>query len=676
MIDFESINQQALQRQQELLSEYLPGGRYQGREYVAGTIRGGDGKSFSLNTETGVWSDFATDEKGGDLVSLVAAQRSISQGQAALELANFLGQPLPDRQAPLETGKKSYQKSLAIPEPPLEITIPGIGKSTNMWSYLDEKGNHLGFAVYRFDKENDKKEFRPLLRRDNDWFIEHPKVLPLFGLNLLAKNPDLPVLVVEGEKAADAGNSFDWDMVVVSWPGGSSAVAKVDLSPLKGRTINILPDADDPGRKAAVTFIERLQEEGLAQNITMVTAPDGVKQGWDIADAKEAGWTREQVEDLIKTNGSKVPVKEEATSGNRNLRFLSAGELCSNSFSVNWLIKGVLPSSCVAMVFGSSGCGKTFLVLDWLLSTAAMQISSWGKFPVKNHGPVFYLCGEGYAGLSSRIKAWCIKKDVNPTDLQFFCSNRAVALLDRSSFEELLEVIDVMVVEHGVPAAICIDTLNRNFGAGDENSTTDMTAFIQAVDEVRNRYGCTVLIVHHTGLSDGNRGRGSSALKAALDCEFLLSAQGKDVRVLECTKSKDSEPPEQVRLKPEIINTREVDEDGQAISSMVFSPAGNSADNLNPARLRTLKGSRKVAMDTLEAVLDPQTGKAHIDDWRKEAYSRGISPAGTEDSKRVAFKRAVGDLMEMGIVNTRDDFYWPLISDKILLKSQHCEGPE
>lgn len=80
-----------------------------------------------------------------------------------------------------------------------------------------------------------------------------PEPHPLYGLHLLAADPHKPVLVVEGEKAAEAARLIPEikDYVVVTWPGGANSVSKADWMPLKGRIVKIWPDNDDAGRKAA-----------------------------------------------------------------------------------------------------------------------------------------------------------------------------------------------------------------------------------------------------------------------------------------------------------------------------------------------------------------------------------------------------------------------------------------
>lgn len=47
--------------------------------------------SFSINTRTGLWADFATDDRGGDIISFYAYLQGVSQIEAARELAKLLG---------------------------------------------------------------------------------------------------------------------------------------------------------------------------------------------------------------------------------------------------------------------------------------------------------------------------------------------------------------------------------------------------------------------------------------------------------------------------------------------------------------------------------------------------------------------------------------------------------
>jgi hypothetical protein len=92
-IDFTAINSAALACLPAILNRLLPRGQREGREFVALNPRRADRHlgSFRINLCTGCWADFATGDKGGDPVSLVAYLSDVSQGEAARLLARMLG---------------------------------------------------------------------------------------------------------------------------------------------------------------------------------------------------------------------------------------------------------------------------------------------------------------------------------------------------------------------------------------------------------------------------------------------------------------------------------------------------------------------------------------------------------------------------------------------------------
>ena len=111
------------------------------------------------------------------------------------------------------------------------------------------------------------------------------------------------MLIVEGEKAADAATALFPKHIVISWPGGANAVAKADWSLLKNRKVVLIPDNDDAGRQAMERIAAYLYENGAEQvkGIEVDTQPDGTEtpKGWDLADA--TGWTPESTWEWAKT---------------------------------------------------------------------------------------------------------------------------------------------------------------------------------------------------------------------------------------------------------------------------------------------------------------------------------------------------------------------------------------
>jgi hypothetical protein len=90
---FAEINRAALAAFPAVLARLLPGGKIVGLELVALNPRRSDPSlgSFKVNRYGGRWADFATGDKGGDPISLVAYLGSVSQGEAARMLARMLG---------------------------------------------------------------------------------------------------------------------------------------------------------------------------------------------------------------------------------------------------------------------------------------------------------------------------------------------------------------------------------------------------------------------------------------------------------------------------------------------------------------------------------------------------------------------------------------------------------
>lgn len=87
------MNRAALAVLPTLLDRWLPDGRVQGQEYIARNPTRNDQRpgSFSINMRTGRWADFATGDKGGDVVSLSAYLSGLRQAAAACELVQMLG---------------------------------------------------------------------------------------------------------------------------------------------------------------------------------------------------------------------------------------------------------------------------------------------------------------------------------------------------------------------------------------------------------------------------------------------------------------------------------------------------------------------------------------------------------------------------------------------------------
>ncbi|MBU3887217.1 hypothetical protein [Methylosinus sp. KRF6] len=92
-IDFARIAGAALVSSETIVTRWLPYGRRDGAEWTAKNPKRADSRpgSFRVNLRSGRWADFATDDKGGDLVSLAAFLFDLRQDEAALKVAEMIG---------------------------------------------------------------------------------------------------------------------------------------------------------------------------------------------------------------------------------------------------------------------------------------------------------------------------------------------------------------------------------------------------------------------------------------------------------------------------------------------------------------------------------------------------------------------------------------------------------
>lgn len=273
---------------ESILLNICPGGKRHGGEYIAGSINGGPGRSFSFNLQTGLWADFATGEKGSDIVALYALAKGLSMGDAMSELEKaFLGKPTKHNYPVAEK-----KPAASVIKPPHNAKPPSMNRNglqpSQIWTYKDTQGDPL-FYIARFDKigpdGNPQKDFYPFtFSSKGQWIAKQwPAPRPLYNLDKLAKDTKAPVLIVEGEKACDAAEKLlnGTGITCCTWSGGANAVNKTDFSPLHNRRVLLWPDADSAGVAAMAVLAKNLERFCPTIKVIHVDRDDG----WDAADA-------------------------------------------------------------------------------------------------------------------------------------------------------------------------------------------------------------------------------------------------------------------------------------------------------------------------------------------------------------------------------------------------------
>jgi putative DNA primase/helicase len=393
-IDFVALAQALLGAARSFLDEWFPGGRIEGHEWLGPRkSEGGIGDSLKVNLHTGRWAYFGGGDAdaGIDLVSLYAWDRGLNNGQAARELMERLGWTRPEQgqsqtpQREKPTAQPRQEKTPRWQCMPGPAPVHAAPPKSFVWRYHDRVRNTWieleAVRVWEYRRDNERwgyvgrfervtsqgeivKETLPL-----SWCQDREDALgacswhwkqwtaprPLYLARGTMQTPRPAVLVVEGEKCADAAHALIGETHdVVCWPGGAKAWQLADWSWIAGRDVVLWPDADmarvrltraereagvdpaskpllplaeQPGQRAMLGIAKHLfAEHGCTVAVVPLPAPGVLPAGWDVADAIAAG---QGVDAVRRTVATAVPAgdtsKPEPTPANPQQKRALAG---------------------------------------------------------------------------------------------------------------------------------------------------------------------------------------------------------------------------------------------------------------------------------------------------------------------------------------------------------------
>jgi hypothetical protein len=258
---------------------------------------------------------------------------------------------------------------------------------------------------------------------------------------------------------------------------------------------------------------------------------------------------------------------------------------------VRWRVRGILPEQGLAAVYGPSGSGKSFLVLDMLGAVADGR--PW--FDRRTVAcPVTLVCLEGEAGIAQRVAAYRVRHGRAPVEMRFIAG--PFALLDDRDVQELAEAIRAA---GGAGGIVCVDTLNRAAVGADENDSRDMGRLIAGAKALQRALGGLVVLVHHAG-KDASRGlRGHSSLHGALDAVLEVTRDG-DRREWRAAKAKDGHDGDAHPFRLAVVELG-ADADGEPVTSCVVEPLANDPSSPKP-QLPAAGTNQRIAWDVLGPV--------------------------------------------------------------------------
>jgi hypothetical protein len=323
----------------------------------------------------------------------------------------------------------------------------------------------------------------------------------------------------------------------------------------------------------------------------------------------------------------------------KDVELIDVTDLLADQSEPEYLVKDLIEATTTGALVGESTAGKTFAAID--LAYSITTGNTWANKPVMKQGIVIYIAGEGRLGIIRRVNALQDHHKKTIPKGRLFLPRCRVELNQAGARVIACELATLPEP----PVLIVIDTVARLLPAGsDENSAKDMMDFINAVDSLRDRFGCVVCLVHHTGHSveAQGRARGSSAFRAAMDFEIIVNKKKSQIT---WSKMKDAELPAPVSF--DLV---------QVGNSAVIEYSEKAVQEQTKDRLTKNESLGKETLWNLCKKLNRYI--VSIEEWRTEFYRNHTGDS--MNSKRSSFNRARTGLVEKGFANVEHDNYSPV----------------
>ena len=567
------------------------------------------------------------------------------------------------------------------------------------WVYVDEDGEPL-FVKQRFKtgtaKGKDYRQMRCVKQPDGTHArfpgFKDTRLVPYrFPELLTAKTAGRTIFLTEGEKAADALVSIG--VIATSAHAGSGSWPEEITQYFAGAVVIMVPDNDLAGwmyaGKVAAALIPVVKSlrildlpvEGLTDDAwEWVNVLGGTRQALvELAKLSPLIRHEDDVTTPERLSGSTLNATNATAPGNVHQEtdktykpFKIESWQSVKDEPVNWLVQDVIPEKSFVALYGPPASFKSFIAMD--IAECIASGRPWLGKEINGTGPVLYIAGEGHGGIGARIAA--IKQHHNtPDEAQVYVVRSQINL--RSSvddFTALIVAIDELVQELGVDLRmIVIDTLARAFGGGNENSSDDMGAFIQATGKIQNRYNCSLMLLHHAGKDTTKGLRGHSSLLGAVDTQMEIMRFPETTKgLILMSKQKDGEDGQRYGFEAITVDIDRSDLGLENGSSLVIeasevgdiktSDAENKPEKGKPvgAKQKIAEKSLIVAIKTFGSIMDTPEGRKNtitLDQWKAEFTAMIGSDVSAKDLATY-WGRAKDHVIKSGFGTIRNNSVW------------------
>lgn len=598
----------------------------------AGEWRYGSHGSLSVDLELGVWADHEAGT-GGGVLDLLKREKALGVREAIEWLNREVNAEIEDRRQPERGNVQPLRRIVAT------------------YDYIDEHGEVM-FQVVRYDPK-DFRQRRPDPESRDGWswslkgVRQVPYNLPRVREAVLGREP---VFIVEGEKDADAllakGLCATCNaMGAGKWPAELSEA-------FLGADVVILPDNDDAGRNHAAVVAAALR--GKAARVRVLELPDLPPKG-DVSDWLSGGRDALTLIPLAEQNARDwAPERPQSQFG-----AIVWDDVDQVPVRQDWLIEDLMFAEDVALIFGASGSGKSFLAVE-MGASIARGVPFLGKATRK--GAVLYQAGEGGRGLVKRLRAY-------RQHHMFYQPAPFILLPSRVDLFGGDGDLDAFIAECRawqayLPdplAAVFIDTLSTASPGANENASEDMSRLIKAGEAINKATGAALIWVHHKNAA-GDRERGHTSLRANSDAAMEVTKDEEGgARTMRLVKQKDGEDGLKIGFALHQVQVGVYDS-GKPMTSCVVVPAEIEPPASKRGGLPRGQRDFLKVLDTAIAQYggivpggsDYGVDQEQVRDLYKQIVGYGMEP----DAIRQAWRRATKELLLAGLIAHRDQWIW------------------
>jgi archaellum biogenesis ATPase FlaH len=323
----------------------------------------------------------------------------------------------------------------------------------------------------------------------------------------------------------------------------------------------------------------------------------------------------------------------------------------------SWIIKNLVPMANLGVIYGASGSGKSFFVLNLMAAVAravaikqateaieATKQSMWRGHKV-NPARVCWVAAEGVEDMRKRVTGYCMSEGIKPHDLPMEFISEAPSFMEEADVKAVIK----QMRKKGRFDIVVIDTLAQVMAGGNENSGEDMGKVLAYCREITRLTGAMVILVHHSGKDESRGARGWSGLRAAADFEFEV-IRAEEERVAIVTKMKGGADGGEYGFRLKTIKVAE-DEDGDDETTCVLEFTDGSRQSV--AATKGPKGdTNALVFQTAKDLLDfANGGPVTENELVAAAISKmPVGEAGKRDLRPQTARRSLKSLVEGGFL--------------------------